>query len=164
MNLYDLLVNGSCHNIIYKDLFLLKYEISKYINILPFSESDVSYNIKSKLKHPSLKCDFKFSYYINNIEHFLHFSTYHTYTHSNINSVFIFFHKQNQNFNNCDFIIDQTNKFVKVNYLKNSDFINIDLINKHFSKNLLNKYVTEPLIEMFKLKNQSVGTHIIYLD
>ena len=159
--MYDLLVTGSCHNIIFKDLILLKYEVYKYSCNTINLDIDILDNLKQKTKHPSLKCDFKLLYSLNNIDFFINFSTYHTFTHSRSNSIFIF---KSQYFNNCDFVIDQCNSFSSVNYLGGFDLNNLNLIKKYFTKNLVDSYVTNLLIDMFTNKNQNFNTQIIYFD
>ena len=161
MNLYDLLVTGSCNNIIFKELILLDYEIYKYnCNLINFNFQFLN-NLNSKLSHPMLKCNFKFTYSIHNIQHTVYFQTYNTFTSSDKNSINVF---KNQWFNIYDFIIDQNNSFSKKMDMKSIDYINLNKITKNFSNLLINNYVKIPLQDMLIKGNQCKYSQIIYFD
>ena len=161
MNLYDLLVTGICPNIIFKNLILMEYEINKFNYNLNNLNLHICENLKMKFKHPTLKCSFKFTYYLNNIENIIYFQTYNTFTTSSINSIHVF---NNQYLNNCDFIIDQNYSFVKINNLSDYDLKKITRVRNNFINSNINNYITYPLKDSLIKKQQSTHTQIIYLD
>lgn len=161
MNLYDLLVNGISHNIVFNELVLLDYEIYKYNHNLINFNLDIFKNINSKFSHPTLMCSFKFTYLFNNIEQTIYFQTYNTFTSSDKNSINI---NKKQYFNIYDFVIDQNNNFIKRTNLNSYDTININRICNKFNYTFAQNYVKIPLQEMLMNKRQCKFTQIIYFD
>ena len=163
MNLYEILVNSICGKYVFKDLVLLNYEINKYkitlINLNDLVSSDILNNLNQKMRHPILKCSYRYIFIFNGIEYIVYFETYHTFTSKPINSVFLF---RNQYLNINDFIITQNHSFCLNN--NSYDITNLEKIRYNFNKSLIKYYIENPLHKDLINCKQGKNKQIIYIN
>jgi hypothetical protein len=163
--LYDLLVSGINHNLVFHSLTNLNYEIFKYNYNQNLSLSlDLSNNLQQKFKHIMLKCDYHYVYSVNGIVYNTFFSTYHTFTSSGINSTNLW---SGQYLNILDFVIDQNTTFKK-NLTINNNSYNVfritNLFKQHNYNNSIISLLKNNLTNSFLKMNQNSDNQIIFID
>lgn len=160
IDLYNLLVLSITYNINFINLEYIDYSINMY-NLKGLNKNMIDKtlleNLKLKIKHPILTCNYKYIYYnyTNNNICNLYFSTYHTFTHSQNNSIRLF---QDQYLNINNFILSQNN------YYFNTIQFNSKYIVKYFKNELVNDVIIPKIEKMFIENKQSQNDQIMYIN